>query len=241
MALDDFVSPNHRDYSHNTATTLTSDMEVPSAEKAYIVGCMHGDVSLYETTDGRKIISLGTIDKEFAEEFGKMFCAWTGLNWSGFGSDSTEVTTTTYNPKGVNNSRVYEVKKGVAPLYSELHSFKECDWEHTVNYFSDFKRELLRGLWDSEGHVDKSARVEFVNTDPRTVKMYRYLTEQVLGIRRGESGYSMKKDSQGDETIVRVPGRYLKKFMTQVNPTIERKKARMNSLLNNNAVTTETN
>jgi hypothetical protein len=196
-------------------------------DKAWLVGVIMGDASVYQTSDGRKLLSLNVADKEFATRFGRVFCSLTGLNWSGFEDESTQVTCVSYEGKQGNHSDTYEVSKSIAPVYEHLNSYQNPNPNEVMEEFEECYPWLLRGLWDAEGSIDTIGHIGFVNTDEDIKEIYVRLLEEVFDTSRDTGDIAFKTDSQGQDSIVRLSKQYINEFLFVVNPTIERKRYRL--------------
>lgn len=231
MSLDDFTTESgkkHKGRSDPTKVYCTDSLVEPSRDKAYFVGVLMGDASLYSTTESRKMLKLGVADKEFVTRFGRVFCNLTNLNWHGFEHEETDVSTHEYSGKKGNHSKVYEVTKGIAPIYDYLKQYTSPEPDTILDELDGYHPWLLRGLWDSEGSVDSdNGRISFTNIDGNIKEIYIRLLESVLGEELDTGDIYIKKDSAGRESIVRIPAKYSEQFMRQVNPTIERKRYRL--------------
>lgn len=231
MSLDSFktsAGQSSRNRSAQTSVNQHAGIRETSRDKAYLVGVIMGDASVHQTSDGRKLLKLTATDKEFVSRFARVFCDMAGLNWSGFEHEDTQITAYHSAKDQGNHADTYEVSKSIAPVYDHLKSYEEPDPDTIMEEFKGHYPWLLRGLWDAEGSVGKeSGRISFVNTDERIKEIYIRLLNEVIGIERDSPDLYIKTDSQGQDSIVRIPARYSAEFIMKVNPTIERKRYRL--------------
>lgn len=231
MSLESFKTESGQKHSGRGSGAKVDEsagIRGTSRDKAYLVGVIMGDASVHQTSDGRKLIKLQVADKEFVTRFARVFCSLSGLNWSGFEHEDTQITACSYEGKQGNHADTYEVTKGIAPVYGHLDQYQDPDPDSIMEEFKGYYPWLLRGLWDAEGSVENSSgRISFVNTDERIKEIYIRLLERVIGIERDSTDLYIKTDSQGQDSIVRIPAAYSGQFMTKVNPTIERKRYRL--------------
>lgn len=231
MTLDSFKTEGSSHRGHRgpgVSVNQNSGIQSVSRDKAYLVGVIMGDASVYKTSDGRKLLKLQAADKEFVTRFARVFCNLTDLNWSGFKHEDTEVTCCEYAGRDDKHSDTYEVSKGIAPVYEHLSSYGEMHPCDILEEFEGYYPWLLRGLWDAEGSVcSESGRITFVNTDKSIRELYIALLDEVLTVDVDSDELYVKTDSQGNNTIVRIPARYSEEFLMKVNPTIERKRYRL--------------
>lgn len=197
---------------------VTDDMFEVSADKAYVMGVLMGDgcVNIDDS------IILSVTDKEFAEEFGRRLCSWTGLVWDGFDSDKTQVGCNVQEKyTGENHNDQYVVKKGITEIEAHVRQYKyPHDSDAILEEFEGYHAEMLRGLWDSEGWVRKDGRIGFGNGHIPTCKIYCKLLESVVGVPK--SNISVY-ESQPRFHEVMIPFRYADQFFNSVEPTIKRK------------------
>lgn len=140
----------------------------PSPELSYVIGVYMGDGSIHKKSNGRYLIKLKVVDKEFAEAFASSLERLGIKATLGFERDSTRV------------DRFY-VEGSNKTLFQLLSSSKE-------NLFflaEKYPREFLRGFFDSEGfptiYAGKSfeVRVGVVNSDVGTLKFTKKLLQQL--------------------------------------------------------------
>lgn len=219
------------DINKETSTIdVTDDMYRPSASKAYLVGALMGDGTINKVDS----FMLPTVDKEFAVEVGKAFCEWSGLEWDGFNSDDTEVSTFIRELEEEEHNDQYVIKKGVSDIADHLRRYKyPDDPKEIINEFSGYKKELVRGLWDAEGSVKADGRILFTNLDESVVKIYTKTVSDVLrinsvervgdGIKKFKSNEIYKVSRTDGAVNVVIPSEHKNKFISTVSPTIKRK------------------
>lgn len=224
---------------NKSAVSITSDMESESYEKAYIIGVLLGDGCLTKSSKGDVSIQLVAKDKEFIEEFGELFCQWADLEWHGWGSEYTELCC--YGPLFENHSdkaKCYGVSKGFNAGYEHINNILSYDCNDMIETFDNYRIELVRGLWDSEGSIS-SNRVRFASSEPRIINMYIKLLGDMLDISvsgcswASESKYGIKLgdfyifENSGFENSgvynVALPADKTDRFVNMVQPTISRK------------------
>jgi intein-encoded DNA endonuclease-like protein len=136
----------------------------PSKQLAYIIGVGLGDG--YTEKDGR--IGLNAKDKEFVEEFAKNL--------------STVLGRRPIKVKFKKNIGCYNVRVMSKTLYEllrkpvDLKRIKKC-----VEHCPECTAAFLRGLFDSEGHVDATGYICIDNTD-YTILVYAQKLLKRFGI-----------------------------------------------------------
>lgn len=206
--------------SKNKDTTklrATQDMYEPSADKSYVLGVLMGDGCV----DVAKSMILSVTDKEFAVEYGKRFCEWADLEWHGFEDDRTQVSCNIRQLDNENHRDQYVIKKGVSEIQPHILQYKyPNDADSVIEEFSEYKVEMLRGLWDSEGWIRKDGRVGFVNGHEPTAEIYFKLLKDVLSVDDEDLTVSNRDNNIW---VIMLPHRFLDQFISTVEPTISRK------------------
>ncbi|WP_245610462.1 LAGLIDADG family homing endonuclease [Thermococcus celericrescens] len=156
-------------------------------ELSYIIGVYLGDGSIHMKGNGRYVVKLKVIDREFAEEFANALEKLGVRAAMGFERDSTRV------------DRFY-VEGSNKALFQLLSGPRE----RLLSLAGEYPTEFLRGFFDSEGFPAISAgktftvRVAAVNSDLMVLEFVRKLLE-TLGIRSEIS----KLYSKGHRVVIR--------------------------------------
>lgn len=197
---------------------VTDDMFEVSADKAYVMGVLMGDGCV----DVANSMVLSVTDKDFAEEYARRFCSWTGLVWDGFDSDKTQVGCNVQEKyTGENHNDQYVVKKGVTEIEAHVRQYKYPNSSKSiVDEFGDYKTELLRGLWDSEGYIKDDGRVGFSNGHGNTFDIFTDLVTSTIDVNYSELTIT---EYDRDYRVCLIPHRYTQEFIDAVSPTIQRK------------------
>lgn len=236
MGLEQFETESKSIKFTEDSIKFTEDMKEPTEELGYIIGVILGDGGVYDS----KKVKLKSKDKEFVEEFARVFCKWADLEWDGAGSEETDVSF--YGPIEIKGNRKdqWSICKGIAPLYDFLNEYQEgnYDIEDMLLKNENFKIGLLRGLWDSEGSIRKTGDdLRFGTTDDKINLLYMKLVEDLIGVhldldgewttdkkaskKKGEFRVSTK-GKRGSRDIA-IPDMYINEFYNTVEPSIQRK------------------
>lgn len=245
MSLDNYISEYVKGRSSHsigsTATvTFTEDMKEYTEELGYIIGVILGDGSVMES-DRSKYIALQAKDRDFVEQFGQVFCNWSGLQWDGLNSDNTQMSCSGPIECSGNAINQWRCQKGIKEIYGLLIKYQNGDFkvESLLDGSEEFKIGLLRGLYDSEGSILKSCGiVRFSTTDDKIKLLYMKLVEDLIGVyldldgswinsnkstkHKGE--FSVTKKNKWGAMDISIPTSYTKQFYNIVYPTIERKR-----------------
>lgn len=212
--------------------------------KAYVIGVLFGDG--YITTESEyPVIGLGVTDKEFAEEFGARLCKWLGADWYGFNSDKTQVSCRAYNSNHT-NSKKYKVEKGITSIATSITDYYDKSISDILSEFNGVEEHLVRGMWDSEGCIDKeNGTIKFSNTEKKVIRLYIKALSRCMktdfedevsldntDIASIDSAYMSvpvlepgNYNSLKEEFYeVKIPRLYCNEFYDVVNPTIRRKR-----------------
>lgn len=237
---------------------LTEDVKQPSAAKAYCIGVILGDGNVGEReikgkNETAKVIQLNTKDKDFAEEFARQLCKWLDISWDGWGSDDTAVSCGgPYQQENENAKNVYHVSKEVANAYEHLMRYQDAESEEILelrNEFEEYKADLLRGLWDAEGHINVDGKIGFTNAENGILELYMKLVNDIIGTKLDEKGEwttdSKHSKKYGEFRVterldwgarqVYIPTKYRDDFFNKIQPTIQRKCDRFKEYLNDNS------
>lgn len=209
----DMVGADKSRYQHSGEQhTLTEEMKEPSPEKAYIVGVLLGDGSLGEYTRTIKF-TLQTKDKEFVDEVSRCLSEWI--------KQGSDVTISKLPKRGDNQEPVYSLSKGSSEPFEELMRLYNMDPTKFPDEFEGYEIELLRGLWDSEGHISQGI-VGFTNTDEEILELYYVLLQNIFGWDSDDmSLYETNKETQAKQ--IRMRKKHTEEFVETVQPTITRK------------------
>jgi intein-encoded DNA endonuclease-like protein len=144
----------------------------PSKELAYVIGTTLGDGYTYKTKHvakgDRTTIALKVKDREFAVEFGRCLTKVLGRR--------------PVKPRYYSRRRWYNVEVRSQTLYELLK--KPADLDRLRKYIEHCKRcmaAFLKGLVDSEGHVNKRGYIYMSNTDYELLTYVKDLLKR-LGI-----------------------------------------------------------
>jgi hypothetical protein len=138
----------------NMRYIIQEEQKKPSKQLGYVVGVMLGDGSNVKrkskVTGGVSyMISLSTIDKDFAEEFKKNLESWSGIT----ASMKKYPTPNRTFPNGITSKCkdhycVYIVSKSFGEWLERF--IKETDFTKMP---IDFKRSMGKGMFDSDGNI----------------------------------------------------------------------------------------
>jgi len=142
----------------------------PSNDLYYICGVLHGDGWIrngkhYQNENSRMCgIGLDVIDRDFAENFSRC-CTNIGLN-----------------PALFKHKRKY-LKRGFVWRVMAWSSifvdwFEALDYDHFNNIGNEYKADFLRGIFDSEGSVNKY-NINITSTDYDLMELISNLMEDV--------------------------------------------------------------
>jgi hypothetical protein len=218
----------------------------------YIAGVILGDGTLHRGDGNYNTLTLQSKDKEFVCEFGQVLSDWGDLIWDGFDSEDTEVGC--YGPierDGRNVSDVWAVTKCVSGNVDILFNYQDNNFslDSIDSRCTEFKINMVRGLWDSEGSIDVSTgSIRFCNTDDKVNLLYMKLLSDILEIEldldgewTDESTKSSKKKGEfrvtveGDDIKKRdivIPNGYREQFFRVIDPTIQRKRKVFKNYIN---------
>lgn len=239
MGLDSFKHTSQTQSYNNSVVKYEDGMDDESKEKGYIRGVLLGDASLYERgSKDRWRLSLDTVDKEFAIQFGVMLCEWTGLEWDGWDSEDTEVSCVGPRPQEGNAQDQWRIDKSVTKISNILHDFQDVEIEKVMGKSSVYKQYLLKGLWDSEGCIERDGAVTFTSTDSDILWLYMELLSKLLGVKlsqdwewasRNKSGrkygeFTVSALNDFNARRVSISNKYTEDFYNLVDPTIKRKR-----------------
>lgn len=218
-----------------------NDFNPFTSAEAYIVGVILGDGCIardYRRDDHHGDFRLSTVDKDFGIEVGKQLCKLLSLEWNGWDSDKTKLTTfNIIQNNKYSKSKIWRVCKTLTgDIFKYLFRYQNLNGEGIIQLENEFqwhKKDLVRGLWDSEGSINKQyANVRFVNTNQYIVDLYMKLTSDILNIKFTNPRYTYGIFST--RTEIRKGGkdiysaallnRYANKFFKEIDPTIERKR-----------------
>ncbi|WP_232461784.1 LAGLIDADG family homing endonuclease [Thermococcus pacificus] len=173
--------------THNPFNRIRNISLEPSPELAYVIGVYLGDGSVHLKSNGRYVVKLKVIDKEFAEAFANALKKL-GIGVTiGFERDSTRVDR--HYVEGSNKS-----------LFQLLTGSRK----RLLSLARKYPREFLRGFFDSEGFpvisAGKSFKVEVaaVNSDLEVLEFAQEALEE-LGINSKIS----KLYSRGHRVVIR--------------------------------------
>lgn len=232
-AKDELGADKSRYQPSGKSYKITEEMKKPSAEKAYLIGVILGDASVGQYHGDWKF-TMQTKDREFAKGVADNLEKWIS---------EEEVTVKVRGPmnRDDNSEPVWQISKGGKEIFKELNEIQNLDADEILKEFNKYIKHLLRGLWDSEGSVDKRGKIMFTNTDIKVMRLYLNTLINVLNIKTDSEWKwaSYKRSGQrlghiyirvDNENVITtsIPKRYNKEFLNKINPTIERKMKRLN-------------
>jgi hypothetical protein len=183
-------------------------------EFGYVIGVMLGDGSISKKS---YILSFSSIDKEFTKIFNKNLIKI--FNKKPYRC-IIHVKNSKYNNKPKYKLHIYS-KEIYYFLKPKLENLK---WIYNQN--SDFKKMVLKGLFDSEGFVDKlgSYNVNFANTDKKILELFINLCS--------EFKIKTKNNYGGNCPQIKILPMYIESFYRIIEGlTIKRKEQRIKKLI----------
>jgi DNA-binding CsgD family transcriptional regulator len=194
-----------------------------TTEKAYALGVLAGDGSIdYCPKRKRYTISLGVIDKEFADEFERCLHFTYGIT----------PKKRRLIRKHAKRSDVYLIRLNSRAACEDLlgyGSFKEREWNmpQAVNVAPpDVKGSYLKGFFDSEGCVDMTHRLIYGSSSnlPGLQSLSTLLTE--FGIKT-----KIWRGGEGTFNLAISGRQFVELFAKHVGFTIKRKEQRLKQIL----------
>jgi intein-encoded DNA endonuclease-like protein len=201
----------------------------PSQDLAYVIGVRLGDGNAYVNNTGY-IIRLQAKDKEFVEEFGRCLGNVLGRKPIRPFKDTR---------------RTYAVVAASKTLYELLK--KPIDLKRIKKYVEHCKKctaAFLRGLFDSDGSVNKEGYIKLHNTDHEVLVYTQKLLWKYFGIestgpwpdkRKGTIMHDPRTGKQyktnADCYYIYIRTESLPKFYRYVGFTIRRKQKRLEDYL----------
>jgi intein-encoded DNA endonuclease-like protein len=213
---------------------------LPSAKKfspelGYIIGVLLGDGYLhYNGSSG--IIGLGTKDKDFADFFAKQLEKWSGKKpkrYEEMGRFFKSVNGKIYKSKkkyivNLCSTSAYEFLKEKLGIIKVGNKNVPTNLNWIYSTPKEFKRMVLKGLWDSEGHIDiKDHSIGFSNTNLEIIELYENLCKDL-----NLPTHRQYFPNAGAEYRVLIIGiKNLLKFQKQIGITIKRKREKLKRFL----------
>ena len=154
--------------THNPFNRIKTVPTTPSPELSYIIGVYLGDGSIHKKNNGRYLIKLKVIDKDFAEAFAEALRKLGISVTLRFERDKTRVNR--FYVEGSNKTLFQLLQKSP----DELMSLAE-----------KYPREFLRGFFDSEGFPTVypgktfTVQVAAVNSDVATLKFAKKMLAEM--------------------------------------------------------------
>ncbi|MBE8539411.1 LAGLIDADG family homing endonuclease [Geoglobus acetivorans] len=178
----------------------------PSKELAYILGVIFGDGYVGHTKKyGDRFIQLKVIDKQFADEF--------VVNLRRIG---LKPYMKTIKPKKPNWKKIYYVRARSKQFYEWYKSLdlKTIETEYLIN--DDFRKEFIRGFYESEGHRAHS-NIQMYNTNLKLLKLIKAQLEK-LGFKVSIKTYTRR--NRKPEHVLTVLGgkKEVLRFIQIINP-----------------------
>lgn len=225
--------------SGGSQLVVTDSMREPSADKAYIVGCLLTDG--WVTTSEFAHMGFQSSDKELAQEFALRFASWAGIRWCGWNNNKTDLEAR--GPIDIENSdkSAWRVKKGSKEVSEYINRYQDYTSDELLDEFSSYKHSLLASMWDCEGSISKQKQVKFANSDIEILKLYMKLVADLVGVAYEEewewASGEEKYRKYGEFTVsttfgdtntrnITIPSAYVSQFGKVVNTVIPRKRER---------------
>ncbi|WP_297129173.1 LAGLIDADG family homing endonuclease [Thermococcus sp.] len=159
----------------------------PSPELSYIIGVYLGDGSIHQKSNGRYLIKLKVVDKEFAETFSKTLLSLGVNSTFGFERDASRV------------NRGY-----VEASNKELFMFLNKPVDKLIETAEYYPTEFLRGFFDSEGYPIIEAKNRFrvmVGVANSSLKMINAVRDMLAQL--GINSILRKSHLIGREVVIR--------------------------------------
>ncbi len=217
---------------------LPDSAKTMTKEKAYILGVMCGDGSVYKNKQNSRKIVLSVSDKDFATEFAR--CLKTVYGIEPIVSEAKR-----HWPEGKNWSNAWEARIFSKQAYEDIlsyDSFKTESWKVPEIIFQssvEIKTSFLRGFFDSEGCVSfRRIRAVSINSDG-TNQIGDILKS--LNIKYRIKCKQKEKSNWQDQKIVDITGiQNLRTYKDLIGFSIRRKQEKLSIMLNNYQKTQKT-
>ena len=179
-------------------------------ELAYIIGVLMGDGYLH-----KQGIGLQSIDKEFCDKFAECLKIQFGLP-IGFYNAKPHIYHEKSNSKDYQCKASYIVRLNSVIILQFIQQIKTHDWVLALP--KELKVDWLRGLWDSEGHIDNNKQCALTSKDKTLINLYQQILKESTGIdsKLTTSGIGMTRCYLSAKDCI--------KFYDIVQPTIQRKR-----------------
>lgn len=212
----------------------TEWMERDTPEKAYVIGVLLGDAFLSNRSNKNNQIGIETKDKEFAEEFGKQLCRLLSIKWRGWDDPQTEVSCRCRGKRAENREPIWSLDRGIVNVYDWFKRYEDERHTEWIDEIEMNKKYLVRGLWDSEGHIERRGKaVGFTSTDDDTKQLFVESVNDVLDLEDKLNG--MVSDETTIASLngkrVTIMNKYREEFFIKINPTIHRKRERFKEMI----------
>jgi len=201
-----------------------------SPELGYVIGVILGDGCLTK----RGYIELWTKDKDFADYFAEIIELWCGKKPSR-GIDKRTIMKSPTTKKYYRHDKGYRIRLGFtnAALFLK-EKIKSLDWVYSTPKW--FKKEVLKGLFDSEGcfYIDKKGNgwILFSNENLRLINLFKHLLKE-FGINRIYV-YKRRLDNQKMFYTVNIHSfPNIKRFSSIITPIIKRKREKLFKYIKN--------
>lgn len=205
-----------------TTINLKENHQIISTNLAYIIGVMYGDGYIYKAGG----IGLESIDEDFVKTFANSIETQFGLKGHFYKYEKTNLHDWR-NGNNYNRRPTTTVKFSSVLLRDFIEKIKSFSFVDKLN--KEQKIAFLRGLWDSEGSVFSSNRmngVEFVHNTFELCELFRKTLLEITGI---ESKISKKP--QGNHKLYFYRKEYIKTFYEIIQPTIQRKRDKFEDII----------
>jgi hypothetical protein len=219
---------------------LNSRARKLSQELAYIYGVLIGDGYLDITEHGSRI-SLQVVDKEFATKFYHVLRKWSGFKPTWRESTRTQNHRTKYGNLIKGDSYYYIVRLGSKQAVKFLASKVKCktkQWAVPKDIKESNNKKIissfLKGLYDSEGfpvlnlkNNNKRIEIEMWGIQLRQVQVLLKKLNIESTLIQGKKG-----NGRGTYVVRILKKESIKSFAARIGFTIERKKRKLQEILN---------
>lgn len=203
---------------------LNDNYDKMTDELAYILGTMFGDG--YIVSAGG--IGLQSKDEEFADEFGRCITKQFGTRINKYETKPTTMKDWR-NGKTYNRSKTFIVRTSSILVRDFITKTQKLSVIEILT--RNQKILFLRGLWDSEGSVNKSKYNNTVNFTHNTEELCNVFSDLVFEL--CEFRPKIRHSSKPLNTYLSYfyKKEYIREFFRVVNPTIQRKRDKFRNIL----------
>ena len=200
---------------------LNNHMKKNSSYLGYIIGVCLGDGSI-TCRKTAHAIKLDTIDEDFSSYFADILEKWSGKKPS--------IKLREGGVERLPGDRYYMCKPKYRVVVSavELAEFlkkkiKNLEWIYNTD--KEFKKMIVKGLFDSEGSINRSSRnMSFTNTDLNIIHLFKNLCKDWDIDTSSIKAYKGKYQHKQVYTLYIYKHEYRKIFLNKIGITIKRKR-----------------